>query len=483
MGVVERDVQREIRHELCDPVYVAVRHAEDAPDVADRRLRAECPERDDVSDPVASVALRHVADDLVAAIVGKIDVHVRHRDAFRVQESLEQQPVTHRIDVRDGQTVRGQRARGRAATGSHRDALLARVADEVPDDEEVARESHLLDDGQLLGEPRLDGVARTGPVPPPEPIMGQLVEIAVERVLVGDDVARQVELAEVEGQVASLGDRQRVTARLGEVGEDARHLLGGLDVELLRREAEAARIVEIRAGLDTEERFVGPGVAGLEVVRVVRADDRRSDGGGDPERLGHDSRLLVEPVGLDLHEVVVLAEDLTIPAGGFSGPQGLAGAQESRDLGVQAPGEDEQPLGMLREELPIHPGFVVEPLQVRLRHELDEILIPCAVSYEDRQVVGTLVAAVLRAAFATASGRHVELAPEDRLDAGLLGCEVEIDRAEEVAMVGERDRREPELLRLRDELLELGRTVEQAVLGVDVQVDEVAMLHELLSSH
>src|SRR2546430_5603641 len=154
-------------------------------------------------------------------------------------------------------------------------------------------------------------------------------------------------------------------ARLGEVGEDARHLLGRLDVELLRREAEAARVLKVRAGLDAEEGFVGPGMTGLEIVRVVRADHRRADGAGDPERLGHDPRLLVEPVGLDLHEVVVLAEDLLIPAGSLSGPQRIGGAQESRDLGVQAPGEDEQPVGMLREELPIHAGLVIEALQVR----------------------------------------------------------------------------------------------------------------------
>ena len=53
-------------------------------------------------------------------------------------------------------------------------------------------------------------------------------------------------------------------------------------------------------------------------------------------------------------------------------------------------------------------------------------------------------------------------------------AEVEIDRAEEVAVVGERDGREPELLGLLDELLELGGAVEQAVLGVDVQMDELA---------
>src|SRR5439155_13465044 len=105
-------------------------------------------------------------------------------------------------------------------------------------------------------------------------------------------------------------NRKRLAALLGIVSEDARHLLGRLHVELLRTEAESARVLKVRAGLYAEEGFVDPGMTGLEIVRVVRADHRRADGAGDPERLGHDPRLLVEPVGLDLHEVVVLAEDL-----------------------------------------------------------------------------------------------------------------------------------------------------------------------------
>ncbi len=92
-------------------------------------------------------------------------------------------------------------------------------------------------------------------------------------------------------------------------------------------------------------------------------------------------------------------------------------------------------------------------------------------------MVGALVAAVLGASLFSASGRDVELAAEDRLDAGLLGRVVEVDRAEEVAVIRERDGRELQLLGLVDQLLELGGTVEQAVLGMNVQVDEFAMLH------
>ncbi len=92
------------------------------------------------------------------------------------------------------------------------------------------------------------------------------------------------------------------------------------------------------------------------------------------------------------------------------------------------PGEDEQAVGVLREELAVDARLVVEALEVRLRDELDEILVARAVAHEDRQVVGALVAAVLGAPLLAPAGRDVELAADDRLDAGLLGGQVEVDR-------------------------------------------------------
>src|SRR3989442_1563767 len=232
--------------------------------------------------------------------------------------------------------------------------------------------------------------------------------------------------SEVEREVAALGDGQRVATRLGQLGEHARHLLRRLDVELLGREPEAVRVAEVRARLDAEERFVGARVPVLEVVRVVGADDRRADGLRDREGVGRDPRLLLEPVGLDLHAVVVPAEDLLVPARDLRRLLRLPLAQEARDLGVETSRKDDEPVGVLGEELPVHPGLVVEALEVSLRDQLDEVPVAGAVPHQDGQVVRALVAAVLRAALAPASGGDVELAPDDRLDAGLLGPQVEV---------------------------------------------------------
>jgi hypothetical protein len=183
-------------------------------------------------------------------------------------------------------------------------------------------------------------------------------------------------------------------------------------------------------------------------------------------------------VGLDLHEIVVLAEDLLVPARRLPGLGEVARADGPRDLRVQAAREHEQPLGVLGQQLLVHPRLVVEALEIGLGDQLDEVAVAGDVADEDGQVVGALVTAVLRAPLGARARRDVELAADDRLHARLHRRLVELDRAEEVAVVGQRDGREVEVLGLLDELLELGGSVEEAVLRVDVQVDELGVVHD-----
>ncbi len=68
--------------------------------------------------------------------------------------------------------------------------------------------------------------------------------------------------------------------------------------------------------------------------------------------------------------------------------------------------------------------------------------------------------------------RDVHLAADDRLHALLAGLAVQLHGAGQRAVVGERDRRHLEPLRLLDERRDPARPVEDRVLGVNVEVDE-----------
>jgi hypothetical protein len=71
---------------------MAVAHAQDPADVAQRGLRRHRAEGRDLADRVAPVLLLDVVDHPVAVGLAEVDVEVGHRHPLGVEEALEQQP-------------------------------------------------------------------------------------------------------------------------------------------------------------------------------------------------------------------------------------------------------------------------------------------------------------------------------------------------------------------------------------------------------
>ena len=98
-------------HGLGDAVPDGVGVAEHAGRVADRRPGLDRRERDDLGDVVRAVALGRVADHLAAAALVEVHVDVGHLLAAGVEETLEEQVVTDRVEVDDPQAVGDAAAR------------------------------------------------------------------------------------------------------------------------------------------------------------------------------------------------------------------------------------------------------------------------------------------------------------------------------------------------------------------------------------
>ncbi len=84
-------VGRVLRHQLGEPVDLAVGHLQHAADVAQHGARLQRAEGDDLRDLVGAVFLLDVADHLVAPVLAEVDVEVRHRHAVGIEEALEEQ--------------------------------------------------------------------------------------------------------------------------------------------------------------------------------------------------------------------------------------------------------------------------------------------------------------------------------------------------------------------------------------------------------
>ena len=123
----------------------AIADVEHAADVLDGGARAQRAERDDLRHLLAAVFFGDVLDHFAAAARVEIDIDIRHADALRIEEALEQQAVFERIDIGDLHRIADQAAGRRAAARADRDTARFGEADEVPDDQEVAGKLHLLD--------------------------------------------------------------------------------------------------------------------------------------------------------------------------------------------------------------------------------------------------------------------------------------------------------------------------------------------------
>ena len=307
-------IQRHLRNQLGDAVDLPVRHAQHAPAVAQYGFRGHRAVGDDLADLVAAVHVRDVFDHAVAALHAEVDVEVRHRYAFGVEEAFEQQSETQRIQVGDAEAPRDQRARARAAARADRDVVALGPADEVRDDQEVTGEAHAHDGFEFRVQAAFVGLRREAGreavffQPFLQPVARAFADPRFERVLRGHREGRQVILAELKFQIATLGEFDAVLQRLGQVREQFRHRVRGLQPLLRRILAQAARIGQLLALLDAYARFVRLEIVGVQKTHVVAGDHRQPQRGGELQRVRVEGFLAFAAGARDL-EVQPLVEN------------------------------------------------------------------------------------------------------------------------------------------------------------------------------
>ena len=274
-----------------------------------------------------------------------------------------------------------------------------------------------------------------------------------------------------ELDVAAVGDLLAAADRLLPVREDLVHLRRGLHEEVLRSQPHPLHVVPLAAGVHAQEDVVGDRVLAAEVVRVVRRHQRQAH----PVRQ-IDGRLAgvlldLDAAVLDLH-VEAVAEHLRVPLAQLLGFLLLLREQVPGELPGNAPAQHDQPLGVRRQQLLVHPRLVVEALGVGDRGHPHEVAEARRVLGEQREVEVRLLhpPAALRAA----AGGHVGLDAEDRVDLLRPAGVVELHRPVQVAVVGDRRGVHPGGLRGLHEFRDLRHPVQQRVVRVAVQVRERA---------
>ena len=182
---------------------------------------------------------------------------------------------------------------------------------------------------------------------------------------------------------------------------------------------------------------------------------------------------------LDLEEVVLTEHPLVLD-GRLLRPRLVTLEQAAGHLAAEAARERDQSLGVLGQQGLVDSRLVVVPLEVRQAGKLDEVAIAGQIFDQQDQVIRiTIGSAFLLVARAR---RDVSLLADNRVDAGRLRLEIEIDGAVEDAVVGERDRGHARFNGMTDHLGDPARAVEQAVFGMGMKVDEAHALRSSLTT-
>ena len=119
-----------------------------------------------------------------------------------------------------------------------------------------------------------------------------------------------------------------------------------------------------------------------DVVKIVRQDEWESNLRCELEELLVQSLLLWEAVILHLKVEALLAEDVAVAPRKCTRMLPVINLKGARDLTVQAAGESDQPLGILREVIKIDARLVVHAVKVRVGDETTEVAIADCVGGE-----------------------------------------------------------------------------------------------------
>ena len=143
-------------------------------------------------------------------------------------------------------------------------------------------------------------------------LSADLFEVAVNRVACGNGKLRKGIVDGLQLEVAALGNLHGALRDSGRVREQARHLVGSLDEELVGVKAEAFGVVNLRPGLHAEHHVVRMRIFAAEVVRIVGEDEGNVEFLFEAEQVGLNLLLLFEALILKFEIEVAAAKDVLI---------------------------------------------------------------------------------------------------------------------------------------------------------------------------
>ena len=267
---VDRHIQL-VRDHFCNGIHEGIRQIHDAPDVADDTLCRQRTERDNLHNLFFSIFASDIIDDLLPAFIAEVDIDIRHGNSFRVQETLKQQVIADRIDIRDMQTVGNDASSCASTSRAYRNTVFSGIVDKIPHDQEIVHISHAFDNAQLVFQTLLQRtvVLRIALF---HAVGTQLIQISPGIIALRHIKMRQLRLPELDFHMAPIRDPLCIFHCLPRIRKQSLHLFFAFDEILAALIAHPVFIRKLFAGLYTQKNIVGLCILCISIVHIVRAD-------------------------------------------------------------------------------------------------------------------------------------------------------------------------------------------------------------------
>jgi hypothetical protein len=301
----------------------------------------------------------------------------------------------------------------------------------------------------------------------------------------GKRVADRLEL-----YVAALGDGERALQRLRQLRKYLGHLFRRLEIELVGGKAHVLRIGHGLAGLYAHQDFLRARIRLRQIVGVVGGHQRNTALAGEPHEVPVQRPVDVQALILHFQEKVVLAENVTQLVSVGARLIVVALQQWLGDGTFQTGRKRDQSLAVFGQQVVIDARLVVKAFEKTGGHQLHQVAIAFRRLAKKHEVIGialpgfargaSIGAARIGAAIVPAAACHVYFAADDRLHAPRRGLMIELLGGEQIPVIGDSDRGHAATGRLGDQFLDITGAIEQAVVGVQVQVNETRSTHAAL---
>ena len=275
-------------------------------------------------------------------------------------------------------------------------------------------------------------------------------------------------LAELKLDLTAFRNLDRVGECLRVFGEQRRHLVCVLDVELLRLEFHAGRVVHGLAHLNGHEHVLDTRICLGQIVRVVGRHQT------DVQLLGKLVQTLIDfllqrnAVILNLEVKMLSVKNIEELLAEVIRAVHIAVRQRARNRTRQTRRQTNQTLTVLAQQLHVDTRLHIKALGEAARHHVDEVAVAGHVLAQQDEVRVPL--AVNVAAVESRMRCKVHLTADDWMNALCLAGAVKVDHAVHDAVVGQRARGLTQFCNAVHQLFNAAGAVQQAVFTVDMQM-------------